>query len=75
MKTPVSSIFCTLAPWNNMLLLKHIRTDLLLNRSIKGSLSHYFMHSGMVNKLSSLRFFLQQLYGLNELNGGLGLWI
>ncbi|NBJ95744.1 hypothetical protein D5281_25450, partial [bacterium 1xD42-62] len=29
MKTPVSSIFWTLAPWNNILLLKHGRMEIL----------------------------------------------
>nr|YP_009738246.1 Ycf15 [Siraitia siamensis]YP_009738265.1 Ycf15 [Siraitia siamensis]QIB71639.1 Ycf15 [Siraitia siamensis]QIB71658.1 Ycf15 [Siraitia siamensis] len=29
MKTPVSSIFWTLAPWNNILLLKHGRIEIL----------------------------------------------
>jgi len=28
-ETPVSSIFWTLAPWNNMLLLKHRRIEIL----------------------------------------------
>ena len=29
METPVSSIFWTLAPWNNILLLKHGRIEIL----------------------------------------------
>lgn len=29
METPVSSIFLTLAPWNNILLLKHGRIEIL----------------------------------------------